>query len=94
MLATLPAPPHLLSWTSFPDIVLPSELPLPPCHPSSYHLSTPWPCLRVSMGGRWGWKIEGTGEGGCRMVCGGGEVRGWGVVQVYVYSGGGQGLAR
>ena len=28
------------------------------------------------MGGRWSWKIEGTGEEGCRVVCGGGEVCG------------------
>jgi len=46
------------------------------------------------MGGRWGWKIEGTGEEGCRMVCGGGKVRGLRVVKFYVDSGGGQGLAR
>jgi len=30
--------------------------------------------IRVPMGGRWSRKIEGTGEGGCGMVCGGGEV--------------------
>jgi len=40
----------------------------------------------MHLGGRWSWKIEGTGEEGCGMVCGGSGVRGLRVVNTYVNS--------